>query len=1365
MQTAVKSRSQKKTTTNNSLFARGNNAFIQPKLNINKPNDKHEVEADNVAHKVVNRINDNFFTPNTPSFFSPQPAIQKQFDPEVQKQEESENEIQEKPIAETITPLVQRESEEEIQEKSLLEEIQPKLLQRQEDDELQTKSNGENTAPSNIESQLSNSKGGGSPLSNDTQSQMGAGFGTDFNNVRVHTDSNAVQMSRDMGAQAFTHGNDIYFNEGKYNTESNAGKHLLAHELTHTVQQGATVQAKEEDISTTGKKVQRGMLDRLGSFIGDIRSRVINFVRSLPGYYLITVLLGRDPLTDERVDRNGSNILRGLLLLLPNGQQKYDKLVQEGAIERSAAWIDQQFAEISAIQSQASSALDEAIDSLGPTDVVRPGAALERIRGIINPVISRARNYAGRVVRQIVQFLKDALLNSLVNFIKNRTRGYPLLRVLLGRDPVTDEEVPGTMENVIHAFLMLSESGEAYYNRMMETRALPDAIDWMREQIATLPSAAEVIAAFTNAWGSVSFEDLLQPIAAFERIYNILNDPIGRILNFVGAVTRQIFIFIKDAMLGWLKSNADEIPGYHLVTVLINKDVFTQEVVPRTTTNIIRGFMGLIPGGEAQFQQMRESGVIPRLANRINNAINRLGITWSFIRNLFISLWDSMSITDLLLPLVAFARIIARFREPIGRLFAFIRVVIRAIVEVMLRMMNFPIDLIGQIIDNAMQAYEDIKRDPIGFLKNLMRAAKRGFQQFFNNFVSHLIGGVRGWLFAELQSAGIEPPQDITFRSILGMAMRVLGITVDNIFERLARRIGQQRVDRIRSMMDRLTGIWEFVRDVIDRGAVAIWERIQNQLSNLWDTIVDGIRNWIVTRIVQRMTARLLTMLDPTGIMTVVNGFVTFFRAVQSFIEQLTRILQVINSFVMGVGQIARGNIQQAANFLENALARALPVAIAFLANQVGLRGLGSRVSEMIGRARETINSGIDWLIERAMRLGSAILNRLTGRGNQEHSPETQARIDEGVQAITTEEQRVAQNGKVSREGADQVASNIRRNHPVFTSFIVVDGGDSWNYRYTASAAEDVDTPTTKPDDESNGMRNTSPGYGGLTNGFGKSVHVQFLALNAQGGSEADSSLTNEHYELLDKRLHIDGRAGYYIRGHLLNNHLGGPGNDWKNLTPLKRSVNSQHHSKFETHVKTAVGIGESNTDNHRQVKNFDVTADYGRGPDAKIADLINGSRDFPELENKEFTARELGEVMRAEQYVPVRLVCSAMKMNPETNEGEGEPVAQSDPVTIEQNIDYGDIDAYRLGMVTRRRRYNLRLVFNNANGDENAFINDILSNLPDLPEVAKNNVRRIYTHFQTNDSVSGSQYRALFGVTKTSIENNHPNIKLVGRL
>ncbi|MEM7382061.1 MAG: DUF4157 domain-containing protein, partial [Bacteroidota bacterium] len=55
--------------------------------------------------------------------------------------------------------------------------------------------------------------------------------------MRIHTGSSAVQMSEEINARAFTHGNDIYFNKGEYNTDTSRGKHLLAHELTHTLQQ------------------------------------------------------------------------------------------------------------------------------------------------------------------------------------------------------------------------------------------------------------------------------------------------------------------------------------------------------------------------------------------------------------------------------------------------------------------------------------------------------------------------------------------------------------------------------------------------------------------------------------------------------------------------------------------------------------------------------------------------------------------------------------------------------------------------------------------------------------------------------------------------------------------------------------------------------------------------------------------------------------------------------------------------------------------------------------------------------------------------------------------------------------------------
>lgn len=69
-------------------------------------------------------------------------------------------------------------------------------------------------------------------------------FNHDFSKVRVHTGGDAIQMSESIGAAAFTYGNDIYFNNGQYKPESRIGKHILAHELTHTLQQKNSVQKK-----------------------------------------------------------------------------------------------------------------------------------------------------------------------------------------------------------------------------------------------------------------------------------------------------------------------------------------------------------------------------------------------------------------------------------------------------------------------------------------------------------------------------------------------------------------------------------------------------------------------------------------------------------------------------------------------------------------------------------------------------------------------------------------------------------------------------------------------------------------------------------------------------------------------------------------------------------------------------------------------------------------------------------------------------------------------------------------------------------------------------------------------------------------
>ncbi len=286
-------------------------APVQAKLNIGRPDDKYEKEADAMADKVVSghdQIGGSLTAQVAPTGVQQKCAACEENDEKKQEEEK----VQAKSLHPQISPLIQRqaegtEEEEEVQAKMEEEEnvqrkeeeeeaiqarqdvqreaekeeevqtrpevqrqadleeeenvqrqqeeeetMQTKLeLQRQEEDEeelqpkmeeeeeaLQAKPDRASNGAANIENTLRASKGTGGSMKTEVRIEMENKFGADFSGVRIHTGSTAVQMSKDIHAQAFTHQNDIYFNTNKYRPDSKDGKHLLAHELTHTIQQG-----------------------------------------------------------------------------------------------------------------------------------------------------------------------------------------------------------------------------------------------------------------------------------------------------------------------------------------------------------------------------------------------------------------------------------------------------------------------------------------------------------------------------------------------------------------------------------------------------------------------------------------------------------------------------------------------------------------------------------------------------------------------------------------------------------------------------------------------------------------------------------------------------------------------------------------------------------------------------------------------------------------------------------------------------------------------------------------------------------------------------------------------------------------------
>ncbi|MDJ0599293.1 MAG: DUF4157 domain-containing protein [Crocosphaera sp.] len=168
---------------------------IQPKLTIGESGDKYEQEADRVAAQVVKRINE-------PASVQPMGQV----------------------ASPLVAPSIGRVSGDLIASRM-------ETLQRPE-------AMGRGLIGSNLETSINRVRGGGQPLDIGLRESMGQAMGADFSKVRVHTDAQSDQLNRSIQAKAFTTGQDVFFRQGEYQPGTRGGQELIAHELTHVVQQG-----------------------------------------------------------------------------------------------------------------------------------------------------------------------------------------------------------------------------------------------------------------------------------------------------------------------------------------------------------------------------------------------------------------------------------------------------------------------------------------------------------------------------------------------------------------------------------------------------------------------------------------------------------------------------------------------------------------------------------------------------------------------------------------------------------------------------------------------------------------------------------------------------------------------------------------------------------------------------------------------------------------------------------------------------------------------------------------------------------------------------------------------------------------------
>jgi hypothetical protein len=527
------------------------------------------------------------------------------------------------------------------------------------------------------------------------------------------------------------------------------------------------------------------------------------------------------------------------------------------------------------------------------------------------------------------------------------------------------------------------------------------------------------------------------------------------------------------------------------------------------------------------------------------------------------------------------AKALQELKDAHKSLYEKVRDAILAVIKILRDFKNRVLALLAK----AAKAVDIIVSDPIGFLKNVLAAIKQGLAQFVDNIWEHLRAGFMAWLFGSLGEAGIEVPKDLSLGSILKLVLQILGITYARIREKAVKLLGERAV----ALIEQVAG---FIKVLITEGPAKLWEMIKEYLSNLKEMIIDAVQDWIITTVIKAAVTKLVSMFNPVG--AIIQAILTIYNVVMFLIERINQILAFVESVVNSVYEIATGQISAAANWIEKALARTIPLIIAFLARLLGITGITEKIVGIIKKIQSKVDQAIDKVITKV----ASGLKKLVGAGKAAAAkvasmvfPKKKIQADGETHMMEVEEEASAYEVVVY--------SNRMRVPEIITR--------AKNAGVDASAIAALETAYAawraikKPDDPAKDQANytkRSEAYekvfaaaqAVMVKIFGSSevTKIEWYGLDSHGrakGLKADpvtkkgpkGSPPRENIMGWDQDFQYDGKKVAYIKTHLLHHDLSGPGRSF-NLTPTSDAYNKKILHAVEKESLKAVAKGDKLT-------------------------------------------------------------------------------------------------------------------------------------------------------------------------------------------
>lgn len=1118
----------------------------------------------------------------------------------------------------------------------------------------------------------------GAPLPAAVQRRVEAVTGVGVDAVRVHAGYQAHQAALSVNARAFTAGSHIYLRD----SASADDPRLLAHETAHAIQQSATLHAahprgppqrdasvlpitaaprgmiqREETAPAPAAPEEEGILEMgfwtvLEMFVPQ---RIIDVLRDIRRLGLWEFLKRRisgalDSLFAGMRDQGGftAQLADIFQSLLERGRVILAALVA-GDCEPLFAAVRELRDTLSQVAGDAWNAVTEFLQPIGDylsnlwqqfgapvVDFLGEFASdvWEGIQGLGNELweLTRpAREYASSVWTEIKNLLGfgeggdddggggigawiaeqagevwDEVAQTLEPVIAPIREVVDQVRAILPLDAILDlrDTITGWMDNAMQMADSMEEEGDVAENQ-----------DLLRDIV--LPGIRRAI---------TSVSDRLDTASAW--VTGLIGDLVARVGGFFTALSQNTLLSPFRGALQWLDDEAVALGQWARETAAGVFDVAHQALEALDTwiepvldaLQRLVSTLGDLMGHLGDFV-LGPFMLIPRCIRDpikdflVEQVLRRIPIFSQLLE--VPNLWARAQ--------TVFRRIVVQiFRDGnlAGAAWTFFREVIQ--------LFGLPPQLVTNLIRNAARAIRDILNDPAGFLLNLFRAIGRGFLQFVENFGTHLLNGIANWLFGALGDTGIRVPTEFSLGAVVDVVLQVLDITQERVFRAIERRIGPERTAQLRRGLGIATEIFSLVQILATQGPAGLWREILSRLDNLWGSIVSGVTSFLMTRVIAFATRWLASLLDVTGIMPVINSIVAIYNAIQSFFQYLRQLLEIVNSVFEGLGEIARGVITRGANLVEANLGRLMPIAIGFLANQIGLGDLPNQIRRVVGEIRARVDRAIDWIVDRIVRGVQAVVSavrsgvrtvvaavrnwwqaraQFTGADGETHNlyfeqvagrhelivasrPErvgTKARAVLADTAATPDQRTKAQQildlEAAIRANSDRVVAEGaagRGDGPTATGYVAQINADMQTMSnlfvslFSGPAASDLPPPQ---------FSFTTEG------GKAKTAEVKYLSANRPGGSAPAASPLGWE-ELQSQGLTTSGQR--FVQMHLINERLGGLGVA-PNLVPGSNANNREHHNTVEDRIKDEVGHNPRDTSAiaRRKVVYYKVTVNY----------------------------------------------------------------------------------------------------------------------------------------------------------------------------